>query len=87
MQFASASFAEATQGIHFLHEVRQIAKFAVWGQVSFDDQATCPLRGLNHLIAGQNPHSPYERIQIDQLRNLGFVADERVGVDFGRPPR
>ena len=30
MQFASAGFPEATQGIHFLHELRQIAKFAVW---------------------------------------------------------
>jgi hypothetical protein len=29
MQFASAGFPEATQGIHFLHELRQIDKFAV----------------------------------------------------------
>ena len=30
MQFASAGFPEATQGIHFLHELRQIDKLAVW---------------------------------------------------------
>jgi hypothetical protein len=76
-------FPETTQGIHFLHELGKIDQFAVGRQVGFDDQATRPLRGLNHLIAGQDPHPPNERIQIDQLRNLGFVADKRVGVESG----
>ena len=30
MQFASAGFPKATQGIHFFQKLRQIAKFAVW---------------------------------------------------------
>ena len=38
---------------------------------------------MNHFIAGQNPHPPDERIQIDQLRNPGSVADECVGVESG----
>ena len=80
MQFTPAGFAEVTQGIHFLHERWQIDKFGVRRKVGFNDQATCPFRGLNHFIAGQNPHPPDERVQIDQLRNLGFVADECVEI-------
>src|SRR5262249_2637828 len=80
LQFATTGFAEVAQWIHLFDQCRQVDERPVGGKIGFDDQLSRLLSPFNHSIACNNFHPSYERVQVNELRNLRLVVNEGIGV-------
>src|SRR5258705_9057816 len=58
----------------------QVCKFPVRGKVGVDNEPTRFLSRFDDFVAREDFHASYKSEQVDELRNLGFVADECIGI-------
>jgi hypothetical protein len=80
LQFTAAGLAEIAQGVHLVDQVGQVDECPVRRQIGIEDQPARLLGGFNHGIARENLHSGDESVEVDELRNLGLVVHECIGV-------
>jgi hypothetical protein len=80
LQFAAAGLAEIAQRIHLVDQLGQVDEGSVGRKIGFEDQPPRLLGCFNHGIARKDFHPCDKRVEVDEFRDLGLVADESVGI-------